>query len=196
MKRLEKRWLVMLAAAGCLISAPGFAEEQGFRPAEKISVDLKLSTSGMTGGGDVTGEETVYAKRDAVELRSGPRRGDEVVMTLEQGAALTIIGSRGAQLNVRAGQQGVEGWVSRLNTTPDKPRSGLGGVRILKSDDLGPRERSNVSAIRGLQEMAVDYAGAEDVPKEAVDDVKRMEAIALTIDEKDLDKFLAEGGVQ
>jgi hypothetical protein len=49
--------------------------------------------------------------------------------------------------------------------------------------------------VRGLSPLAEEYATKEQLPEEAVRQVKRMEAVGDGITAAEVEKFLREGGI-
>lgn len=139
--------------------------------------------------------DVLWVKRSGAELKAGPRSRDEVIAELNKGDQLEVLSKRGTKYQVRTAD-GKEGYLSRLQITDKKPKSSLGGVTLVTTDDVGPEERSNVRAIRGLTPAAEEYAETADVPPEAVESVIKMEKVSESISDKEVKNFLKEGGVE
>lgn len=193
--RLRAGVLILCAGLAAGAHAGTTPYEETAQPPNRSSVSLAEVTDGQTGGGDVTAGTVVYAKRDGTTLTSTASRTASEVETVNEGAPLTVQATERAYYQVKT-ESGKTGWVARFSVTEDEPKTSLGSVRILKSGNMGPQERSNVSAIRGLNPVAETYAEDKEVPPEAVEDAKKMEKFGSSVMNSDLDRFLKEGGIQ
>lgn len=138
--------------------------------------------------------DTVYAKRDGAEVRAGTDRQAALVEELRQGDELTVLATEGVRLRVRT-PAGNEGYIARLHVTDERPRTQTRRPGFGVQDTMGPSERADVAAIRGLNPVAEEYAASENVPREVVDDIRRMETLSASITDSELNAFLTEGGV-
>ncbi len=191
---LARRILLPTFALAGLLAAP-LAVQGGSDFPARISVPLETVIGPVSGAGDSIAEgSVVYTDREGVDLAESSRPRADAVATLNKGARLTIVETRGPRLKVRT-EQNLEGWVMRFLVTDSKPKRSLGDVKVVSSGDLDPQERSDISSIRGLKPITEEYAEDADVPQKAVEDARMMESIAASINERDVDRFLEEGGI-
>ncbi len=137
--------------------------------------------------------DTVYAKRANVTLKEETSPSAADVAEVDQGTALTVLETSGPRLRVRT-PDGKEGWVVKLQVTDAAPATAR--RRSLLVDDLGPGERQDLSAVRGLSPTAEEYAAATQAPGQAIADARRMEQITEALTPADVDAFLAAGGIE
>lgn len=143
-------------------------------------------------------QRVVYVKREGAPLKAGVDRTSPDVRMLRMGEPLTVLQTGDTRLQVRA-NDGATGYVATLNVSDTPPaRSGGGAGRILVADNMGPAERGNVSAARGLSPMAEKKARESNDPanEKAVEEVKRMERLSTSISAAEIDQFLKEGDVR
>ena len=191
---LARRILLPTFALAGLLAAP-LAVQGGSDFPARISVPLETVIGPVSGAGDSIAEgSVVYTDREGVDLAESSRPRADAVATLNKGARLTIVETRGPRLKVRT-EQNLEGWVMRFLVTDSKPKRSLGDVKVVSSGDLDPQERSDISSIRGLKPITEEYAEDADVPQKAVEDARMMESFAASITESDVDRFLEEGGI-
>ena len=191
---LARRILLPTFALAGLLAAP-LAVQGGSDFPARISVPLETVIGPVSGAGDSIAQgSVVYTDREGVDLAESSRPRADAVATLKKGSKLTIVETRGPRLKVRT-EQNLEGWVMRFLVTDSKPKRSLGDVKVVSSGDLDPQERSDISSIRGLKPITEEYAEDADVPQKAVEDARMMESIAASINERDVDRFLEEGGI-
>lgn len=195
MKRLKNSWvrplLWLLPAGGILLA--GMTEAAAQRAVDPPRAGAKRPAASSPSQPAQAAREVVFVKRGDVALRSGPERNDPIVTTVRQGEELSVLGREGVRLQVRTAV-GETGYIASLNVTDVPPRSPSGRQVVLR-DDVGPSERTSVTAIRGLHPLAEEYADAEGIPEEAVEDVKKMEEYGKSITRAELDSFAAEGDI-
>lgn len=138
---------------------------------------------------------TVFIRREGVDLRGGPGNSDPVLATLTLGESLTVLEETSTRLKVRTAS-GTEGFVSKINVSDRRPAgSSGGGSQLIVRGDTRRGEASGVQTVRGLSPLAEEYATKEQLPEEAVRQVKRMEAVGDGITAAEVEKFLREGGI-
>ncbi len=135
--------------------------------------------------------ETLYAKSSRTKLQKAASARSSVVGLLRKGAAVQVIKKGKKYYNVSIG--GKKGWVFKFKLTSKRPAntsgSGLGG--LVGNDRVASSGSSSGSSIRGLSPISEDYAKRKGITPDDIAAVKRMEK--LTVGEKELDTFLAEG---
>jgi hypothetical protein len=137
--------------------------------------------------------QTVYVKRPTAELRGGPGASDPVVATLKQGDALSVVVAAPARLKVKTAN-GTEGYITKINVADSKP-SGVAGGQLIVSSNTSTATGANAASVRGLSPMAEQYASDMKLSKEAVEQVKDMEAVGNQISSSQVASFAKEGGV-
>lgn len=163
------------------------------RMAALIPVAILAAGLALIGAHAQSPGDTVYAKRANVTLKEGTSPSAADVAEVNQGTALTVLETSGPRLRVRT-PDGTEGWVVKLQVTDAAPATGR--RRSLLVDDLGPGERQDLSAVRGLSPTAEEYAAATQAPGQAIADARRMEQITESVTPGQVDTFLAEGGIK
>ncbi len=108
--------------------------------------------------------EIVYTRRDGSVVRRGEDRTSPAVAELDAGVRLEVLARETGRLRVRTAD-GREGYISPLHVTSDAPRPERQRRGIVLSDDLGPGERADVTAIRGLSPVSEEYAAEAAVPE-------------------------------
>ncbi len=138
--------------------------------------------------------QTVYTRRDGVTIRRGEDRTAPTLVELDAGAALEVLARETGWLQVRT-PAGDTGYVSPLHVTTDRPEPQRQRRGIVLADDLGPGERADVTAIRGLSPVSEEYAADAAIPSEIVRQVEQMEERGEAVTQSRIDQFLREGGI-
>ncbi|MCB2156425.1 SH3 domain-containing protein [bacterium] len=148
-----------------------------------------------TAPGPVAADEIVYAKTYETELREGTGLAGPVVVTVEQGTALTVLKKTRMRYLVRT-PSGEKGWVSKLKISEDPPDADRGFGGLIRGTD-GPEEMRTAASGRGLSENAENLAGGNGglVDMAVINAVQQMEERAADITETEVDEFLREGGI-
>lgn len=135
--------------------------------------------------------ETLYAKASRTKLQKAASARSSVIGLMRKGTAVQVIkkGKRYYMVSV----SGKKGWVFKFKLTSKRPSSssgsGLGG--LIGGSRVADSGSSSGSSIRGLSPISEDYAKRKGISANDIAAVKHMER--LTVGEKELDKFLAEG---
>lgn len=139
-------------------------------------------------------EGTVYARRDGSAVRAGAARTSATIGEYNAGTPFAVLAREPGRLQVRT-PDGSVGYISPLNVTDEAPRQQRSSRGIFVSDDLGPGERADVTAIRGLSPVSEQYATDAAIPDEVVAQVRAMEQRGEGITDAEVDRFMDEGGI-
>ncbi|MDP6525159.1 MAG: hypothetical protein QGH15_13145 [Kiritimatiellia bacterium] len=143
----------------------------------------------------VAAADVMYVRVAKTQVRAGKTSSSAVVAEVPQGTRLTLKTKTGVRYAVQL-DDGRQGYVSRLHLTDKAPASGgllsaVGGIK----DDRSPTERRTAVSGRGLSEAAKKMASNESLSKDAVSSVEKMEALAASISDEQVNRFRREGGL-
>ena len=139
--------------------------------------------------------ETMYAKKDQVNVTADMSPTSTVVATLRLGDPVEVIEKSGRQYKVKL-RTGKSGWVFKfkLDDKPPDVKKGDSGLSGLGGDNVVVAKEARAgSSIRGLKETTEQYAEKKQISPTDRRSVERMEQRTVTSTE--LDQFKREGRI-